>query len=75
MTHYRNTSGDSGVAAYEVGEDFIAVKFSTGAIYTYNYSSAGSGNIETMKRLAASGNGLNSFINTNVKTRYARKGF
>ena len=73
MDLYRNIDGDSGVSAYEIGADFIRVRFSTGATYLYTYSSAGSENIEQMKILAREGNGLNSFINTRVRRLYARK--
>lgn len=73
MERYRDIDGDSGVSGYEIGTDFIRVQFSTGAIYLYTYASAGAQNIEQMKELAAAGDGLNSFINRNVRSRYARK--
>lgn len=73
MERYRNLSGDSGVVAYEIGSDFIRVQFADGAIYLYTYASAGSHNIENMKQLARTGQGLNSFINTTVRKAYARK--
>ena len=73
MESYRNLGGDSGVEAYEIGQDFIKVQFSDGSVYMYTYASAGAGNIEQMKQLAVNGQGLNSFINTTVRYRYARK--
>ena len=73
MERYRNRGGDSGVVAYEIGPDSITVKFSDGSIYLYTYQSAGSANIEHMKRLAIDGEGLNNFINRCVKKSYARK--
>ena len=73
MKRYRNRGGDSGVVAYEIGPDSITVKFSDGSIYLYTYQSAGSANIEHMKRLAIDGEGLNNFINRCVKKSYARK--
>ena len=73
MEIYRNVSGDSGVDQYEIGDNFIKVQFSTGAQYLYTYSSAGMSNIEHMKKLAKSGDGLNAFINTHVKKLYERK--
>ena len=73
MERYRNLGGDSGVAAYKIGPDLIRVRFSDRAIYLYTYASAGSRNIEHMKQLAQRGQGLNSFINTNVRNAYARK--
>lgn len=73
MERYRNLGGDSSVVAYEIGHDFIRVRFSDGAIYLYTYASAGSQNIEHMKQLARQGQGLNSFIIRNVRKAYARK--
>ena len=73
MERYKNLGRDSGVAAYEVGDDFIRVQFLDGSIYLYTYASAGSHNIEQMKHLARNGQGLNAFINTTVRKAYARK--
>jgi hypothetical protein len=73
MERYRDIDGDSGVLAYETGPDFIRVQFKDNSVYLYNYASAGTHNIERMKSLAAAGNGLNAFINTNVKKAYAKK--
>jgi len=73
MERYSNSGGNSGVLAFEIGKDSITVQFSDGAIYLYNYQSAGSQNIEHMKGLAAAGRGLGSFINTNVRKKYAAK--
>ncbi len=73
MKPYGNLGGNSGVAAYEDGPDFITVEFTTGAIYQYTYESAGRDNIEYMKQLAESGHGLNSFINTEVRDLYATR--
>ena len=75
MTPYRNLGGNSGVRGYEIGTDFIRVQFSDNSIYLYTYASAGSQNIEHMKRLAVDGRGLNSFITTTVRYDYARKEF
>lgn len=73
MEDYRNLGGDSGVAAYEIGAEFIRVEFKDGSIYLYTYSSAGSHKIEHMKQLARGGEGLNAFINTDVRKAYERK--
>lgn len=72
MTRYRDLGGNSGVQAYELGDDYIKVRFSDGGLYLYTYSSAGSSFIETMKSLARSGSGLNSYINKYVRKRYQR---
>ena len=73
MEHYKNLGGDSGVTAYEIGDDSITVRFKDGATYLYNHASTGSGAIENMKALAVAGRGLNSFISKTVKKGYARK--
>ena len=70
MERYRNLSGTSGVSAYEIGADYIRVRFSTGAVYRYSYRKAGSGHIEQMKDLARRGSGLNSYITRYVKLLY-----
>ncbi|MCL2311779.1 MAG: hypothetical protein FWC41_04725 [Firmicutes bacterium] len=71
MEKYSNIGRDSGVSAYEIGTDYIKVKFSgTGRTYTYSYRKAGDHHVENMKKLAQSGNGLNSYINRNVKHLY-----
>jgi len=73
MEQYKNIGGDSNVSAYEIGDDFIRVKFLDEAIYLYTYGSADSNNIEEMKKLAQNGEGLNDFINTAVRKKYAQR--
>jgi hypothetical protein len=73
MENYKNLSGDSGVKAYELGSDSITVEFNDGKVYQYTYQSAGRENVESMKKLAVAGKGLNSFISREVKERYAVK--
>jgi hypothetical protein len=71
MERYRNSGGDSGVSAYEIGSDYILVKFfGTARTYRYSYQKAGQNHVENMKRLAQSGNGLNSYINKYAKNLY-----
>lgn len=73
MKKYSNNGGDSGVSAYEIKNDGIIVQFSTGAKYLYTYTSAGTSNIEEMKKLALSGEGLNSYIMKYARTSYSSK--
>ena len=78
MKQYLNLNGDSGISEYEIGNDFIEVKFKnnssyTYTIYQYTYQSAGMMAIDEMKVLATTGRGLNHYINTNVKKKYASK--
>jgi hypothetical protein len=71
MERYRNSGGDSGVSAYEIGSDYILVKFSgTARTYSYSYRKAGQNHVENLKRLAQNGSGLNSYINIHVKNLY-----
>jgi hypothetical protein len=73
MQSYLNLGGDSGVIAYEIGEDFIIVEFKDRSQYLYNYAMTGSGNVERMKQFAISGRGLNSYISRTVRKLYAAK--
>jgi hypothetical protein len=73
MERYKNLGGNSGVAAYEIDSNSITVQFVTGSVYLYTYKSTGSENIEEMKLLAISGQGLNSFISKYVKKSYESK--
>ena len=68
MEKYKNLSGKSGVHSYEIGNDYIRVKFSgTSKVYTYSYRKAGRHDVEKMKYLASTGSGLNSYIDHYVK--------
>lgn len=69
MKPYRNRSGDSGVIAYEHGAGWIRLRFTGGSEYEYTESSIGAENLETMKHLADSGDGLTTFINTHPEVK------
>jgi hypothetical protein len=71
MERYRNSSGASGVNSFEIGDDYIRVKFTgTSQTYTYSHRKAGNGHVENMKILAIRGSGLNTYINQHVKFKY-----
>lgn len=71
MESYRNSGGDSGVDSYEIGENYITVKFTnTSKAYTYSYARAGESNVEEMKDLAINGSGLNAYINKYVRNLF-----
>ncbi|OGS72636.1 MAG: hypothetical protein A3F91_06890 [Flavobacteria bacterium RIFCSPLOWO2_12_FULL_35_11] len=71
MVRYKNLGGDSGVAGYELGADNIIVVFKCGKRpYRWSYRKAGQHHVETMKKLAETGQGLNSYIMTRVKNLY-----
>jgi hypothetical protein len=75
MEAYQNLGGDSPVSHYELGDDFIIVKFK-GNGYRYKYSRflSGERHIANMKLLAIAGKGLCSYINQNdsVKNRFRK---
>ncbi|WP_081774989.1 hypothetical protein [Methylobacillus glycogenes] len=72
MEAYRDVNGDSGISAYQIGDEGILVRFTSGATYIYTYGSAGSAHIERMKILARAGNGLNAYIIKN-RVPYSKK--
>ncbi|UVW28278.1 hypothetical protein [Massilia sp. H6] len=73
MQRYRNLSGQSGVLAYEIGEDSITIEFVGGDRYLYTGHSTGVENIAKMQELARSGRGLATFVSQHIRTNYARK--
>ena len=70
MQSYSGAERDSGISAYEIGPEFIEVEFTGAGIYAYTYNSAGRDHVENMKVLAASGKGLNSYINDHTKDHW-----
>lgn len=73
MPAYANRGGDSGVVAYEITADSITVEFKDGWKYVYDATNPGASIVATMKSLAQTGEGLNSFISTVVKKNFASK--
>ena len=69
MKPYSDINGDSGVAAYEYSASSIRVQFKHGGTYEYQASGIGASNLNTMKRRADSGDGLNEFINTHPEVK------
>lgn len=76
MKIYRDLDGDSGISAYDYGEDWIRVQFKGGIVYEYEASMIGQAHITAMKALADDGEGLNAYIMRNpaVKTGWSSKG-
>lgn len=73
MTPYRNLSGRSGVRAYRIGPDHIAVWFhGRDGPYLYDHRHPGRAAVETMIALARAGRGLSTYIAQVVGTDYAR---
>ena len=73
MFEYKNLNGNSGITAYEIGENHIDVEFRSGGVYRYTAASVGETHLEVMKALAKVGMGLNGYINTNVRFKYASR--
>jgi len=73
MRRYLNLSGSSGVTYYEIGADFIRVKFrGDQPVYRYSHAGAGKDHVERMKTLAVAGRGLGTYISQNVHDAYDR---
>ena len=70
MQPYLNLSGNSGVTDYEIGVDYILVRFREGKLYRYSHGRAGREHVEVMKSLAAAGRGLCTYISQHVHDRY-----
>lgn len=65
MIRYFSKSGkESGVTAYEIGEDYITVMFGNKS-YTYSEQRNGKDTVDYMKVLAANSEGLSTFISRN----------
>lgn len=73
MPRYKNLSGSSGVRSYETGDDYIVVQFTGGDTYFYSYRRPGKLFVERMKKLAAAGKGLSTYISRRVRERYEKK--
>jgi hypothetical protein len=72
MKRYRNLSGNSGVAAYDIRPAAIVVQFQGGEKYEYTEDSAGAVVVTAMQQLARSGRGLSTFI-ARHRPGYARR--
>jgi hypothetical protein len=70
---YRNLGRDSGVTAYAIGPDFIAVQWTPPIVYVYDHDRPGREHVETMKALAESGRGLGTYVSRHVGKAFARK--
>jgi len=71
LNKYKDLSGDGGIMGYFFLEDGIIIKFSNSYYYLYNYENPGGEHVEKMKKLAAQGQGLKTYINKYVRDNYA----
>lgn len=73
LQRYRSPSANSGVTRFATGTDYIVIEFKSGEGYLYDHTSPGRKKVAVMKKLAASGTGLATFINRHVRSCYAKK--
>jgi hypothetical protein len=73
MNPYGKFNSRSGIVAYEIQREGIVVEFQHGGKYLYDYDTTGREHVEEMKVLALEGRGLATYINKNVRSRYAKK--
>jgi len=70
MQVYQNLKGDSGISHYEIGTDYVAVKFKGSAgMYVYKTRRVGKSHVERMKTLAQKGQGLSTYISQHPTVR------
>lgn len=70
---YQEESDDSGIAAYALSPRSITIAFKHGGTYLYTHAIPGRHHVEKMKKLALSGDGLNTYINQHVRDHYESK--
>ena len=64
----KNKGKPSGVKEYQLGIDYIDVKFfGSEYIYRYSYNKTGKIHVENMKKYALDGEGLNYYIMKNAR--------
>jgi hypothetical protein len=69
MKAYKNLDGNSGIADYDIGEDFIDIKFQNKTeVYRYK-NPISNHHLNEMKKLAAKGKGLATYINQHREVR------
>ena len=73
MPRYKNLSGHSGVVAYEIAPDSIALTFVNGDRYLYSVDRPGRADVDRMKAFAKAGRGLSTFVSQHVRGNYDRK--
>ncbi|GAB3311727.1 hypothetical protein [Luteimonas notoginsengisoli] len=73
MHRYSDTTGGSGVEAFELCPDAILVRFrDSDRVYRYSHRTAGRARVDEMKRLALAGRGLATFISRHASDLYER---
>lgn len=75
MENYANKSGDSQVVSFQIDTNSIKVRFKNNHVYLYDLRHPGPEHLEKMKDLARAGWGLNTYIESEVKSDYSSKVF
>ena len=73
MKPYRNSNGDSGVVAYQIGARSITIRFRSGDTYRYDADRPGLKHVRQLQALAEAGAGLSTYISQHVRDDYAAK--
>jgi hypothetical protein len=61
----------SGVSAFQIGENYIIIKFKDEKIYLYDEQRPGKMHVNEMKNRAVEGKQLSTYINKKIKENYA----
>jgi hypothetical protein len=72
MRPYLHAGAASGVTDYEIGTDYVLVRFRDGRTYRYSHARAGVHHVERMKELASAGRGLATYISQHAHDLYDR---
>jgi hypothetical protein len=70
---YRNLSGHSGVVAYALLPEGIALQFFDGMVYLYTHDCPGRRHVSRMKALAREGRGLGTYVLRHVGKRFSAR--
>lgn len=73
MRAYGRKGGRSGVVAYDIGPDWIVLRFVDGGTYRYDHHHPGPYHVAEMQRLAEAGSGLSTYLNQHVRDDYAAR--
>jgi len=73
MRAYGNKRGGTGVVAYDMGPDWIVLRFVDGSTYRYDRHHPGPYHVAEMQRLAEAGSGLSTYLNRYVRDDYAAR--
>jgi len=70
MVAYQDKNGNSGISHYEIGQDYIGVRFRLSHhVYLYKSKRVGKHHVERMKTLAQQGRGLSTYISQHPEVR------